>query len=135
VNQVELHPYYQHKDLRDYHAKHGIVTQAWSPLGAVDVYGNRSTGRNIFDNDVVKEIAIAHNKTVAQVILRWHVQHNIAIIPKSVHESRIIENSQITDFFLTHTEMYAIDKLNMGLLGGQIPYENQNGYGVQISKP
>ena len=135
VNQVELHPYFQHKDLRDYHAKHGIVTQAWSPLGAVDVYGTRSTGRNIFDNEMVKDIAAAHNKTVAQVILRWHVQHNIAIIPKSVHESRIIENSQITDFFLTHPEMYAIDKLNMGLRGGQIPYENQNGYGVQISKP
>ena len=133
VNQIELHPYFQQKDLRDFHLQHNIVTQAWSPLGAVDIYRGKNA-RNIFENEVIKGIAKIHQKTVAQIILRWHVQHNIAIIPKSVHESRIIENSQITDFLLSSVEMNAIDRLNMGLRGGLIPYENDKGYGVQISE-
>ena len=135
VNQVELHPYFQHKDLRDYHDRNSIITQAWSPLGAVDVYGINAKGRNIFFDEVINDIAKHYNKTVAQVILRWHVQHNIAVIPKSVHQSRIIENSEITDFSLNDDAMNAIDALNQGLRGGQIPYENDRGYGVEISKP
>lgn len=135
VNQIELHPYFQHKDLRDYHDRNSIITQAWSPLGAVDVYGINAKGRNIFFDEVINDIAKHYNKTPAQIILRWHVQHNIAVIPKSVHESRIIENSEITDFSLNDDAMNAIDALNQGLRGGQIPYENDRGYGVQISKP
>ena len=135
VNQIELHPYFQHKDLRDYHDRNSIITQAWSPLGAVDVYGINAKGRNIFFDEVINDIAKHYNKTVAQVILRWHVQHNIAVIPKSVHQSRIIENSEITDFSLNDDAMNAIDALNQGLRGGQIPYENDRGYGVEISKP
>lgn len=135
VNQVELHPYFQHKDLRDYHDRNSIITQAWSPLGAVDVYGINAKGRNIFFDEVINDIAKHYNKTPAQIILRWHVQHNISVIPKSVHESRIIENSEITDFSLNDDAMNAIDALNQGLRGGQIPYENDRGYGVEISKP
>ena len=135
VNQIELHPYFQHKDLRDYHDRNSIITQAWSPLGAVDVYGINAKGRNIFFDEVINDIAKHYNKTPAQIILRWHVQHNIAVIPKSVHQSRIIENSEITDFSLNDDAMNAIDALNQGLRGGQIPYENDRGYGVEISKP
>ena len=133
VNQIELHPYFQQKDLRDYHNHHDIVTQAWSPIGGVDSYGMQGRNRDILNDETIIEIAGVHNKTPAQVILRWHLQHEIAIIPKSVNLNRIIENSQIFDFELDEIDMVEIDGLNMGLRGGLIPYENEKGYGLKIS--
>jgi len=102
VNQVELHPLFAQPDLRDYCKKQEIQIEAWAPLGQ---------GR-LLDHPVLKEIADAHNKTIAQVILRWDLQNEIVTIPKSVKESRIIENANIFDFELTERDMEKINSLN-----------------------
>lgn len=102
VNQIELHPYLTQKELLDYCQSQDIVVTAWSPL---------ARGK-CFDNNVLKAIAEKYNKSVAQVVLRWDIQNGVIVIPKSVHENRIQENSDIFDFELTSEEMEAIDALN-----------------------
>lgn len=104
VNQIELHPQLQQRELRDFHRRHGIVTEAWSPLGR---------GRILNDPTVI-EIASAHGHTPAQVVLRWHLQLGNVAIPKSVTPARIEENFQIFDFELSGQEMSAIDGLDAG---------------------
>jgi diketogulonate reductase-like aldo/keto reductase len=101
VNQIELHPHLQQAELRAFHAEHGIVTEAWSPLaqGAV------------LDAPVLTEIAQRHDKTTAQVVLRWHVQLGNVVFPKSVTPSRIAENVDIFDFELSDDELAAIATL------------------------
>ncbi len=101
VNQIELHPLLNQKELRDFCKLHNIAVEAWSPL----MKGN-------LDLPVLVEIGKKHNKTPAQVVLRWHLQHGIVIIPKSVHDHRIRENAQIFDFSLSDKEMAQIDGLN-----------------------
>lgn len=102
VNQVELHPMLTQTELHNYCKKQEIQIEAWSPLG-----------RGILlEHPVLKGIAEAHNKTTAQVILRWDLQNEIVTIPKSVKESRIIENANIFDFELTINEMEKISALN-----------------------
>ncbi|MDQ1696081.1 MAG: 2,5-diketo-D-gluconate reductase [Frankiaceae bacterium] len=96
VNQVELHPGLPQEDLRAFHAKHEIVTEAWSPLGR---------GHGLLDNDEVTAIAAAHDRTPAQVVLRWHIQLGNVVIPKSVRPERIRENFAVFDFALTDAEM------------------------------
>lgn len=102
VDQIELHPLLTQKPLLKFNHQHHIATQAWSPLGRGAV----------LNEDTIKEIAAKHNKSVAQVILRWHLQNGVAFIPKSVHEARIAQNAAIYDFTLSSAEMAAIDKLN-----------------------
>jgi diketogulonate reductase-like aldo/keto reductase len=102
VNQVELHPFLTQPELRDYCKKQEIQIEAWSPLGR---------GR-LLDHPVLKEIGANHNKSTAQVILRWDLQNRIVTIPKSITESRIIENASIFDFALTESEMGKINDLN-----------------------
>ncbi len=102
VNQIELHPYFQQDELRQYHQQHNIATEAWSPLGQ----------GKILDNPVLKTIAEKHNKSVAQIILRWHLDIGNIIIPKSVTPERIRENFAVTDFKLSGTEHDAINKLD-----------------------
>lgn len=104
VNQVELHPYFQQRDLRAVHAEHGIVTEAWAPLGQGAV----------LDDPTLAEIGREHGKTVAQVVLRWHLQLGIVVIPKSVTPSRITENIEVFDFALSEDEMTAIEGLERG---------------------
>ncbi len=104
VNQIELNPYFQQSALREFHTEHDIVTEAWSPLGR---------GRPLEDA-VLKEIARKHGRTVAQVILRWHVQIGNMTIPKSVTPSRIKENFQLFDFLLDEHDMKAIAALDRG---------------------
>lgn len=111
INQVELHPHLTQEKLRDYCKKQNIQIEAWSPL---------KKGR-IFDEPVIKEIATKYEKTPAQVILRWDVQHEIISIPKSTKEERIIENAEIFDFFLTAEEMSEIDQLNKNERTGTNP--------------
>nr|WP_304523657.1 aldo/keto reductase [Actinocorallia sp. API 0066] len=103
VNQIELHPYLTQTELRAYHARHGIATEAWSPLGQ---------GRGLLDDPVLARIAAEHDRSPAQIVLRWHYQSGDIAIPKSVTPSRIKENHTITDFALTPTEMTTIDDLN-----------------------
>ncbi|WP_439273513.1 aldo/keto reductase [Pseudochrobactrum sp. HB0163] len=102
VNQIELHPYFQQDELRQYHQQHNIATEAWSPLGQ----------GKILDNPVLTTIAAKHNKSVAQIILRWHLDIGNIIIPKSVTPQRIRENFAVTDFKLSGTEHDAINKLD-----------------------
>jgi 2,5-diketo-D-gluconate reductase A len=104
VNQIELNPYFQQAELREFHAEHEIVTEAWSPLGR---------GRPLEDG-ILKDIARKHNRTVAQVILRWHVQIGNMTIPKSVTPSRIKENFQLFDFSLDDSDMKTIATLDRG---------------------
>ncbi len=104
MNQIELHPRLQQTELRDYHAEHGILTEAWSPLGQ---------GQNL-DDSVIAEIAHAHERTPAQVVLRWHIQLGNVVIPKSVTAARIEENFQLFDFELSDEDMRAIARLNSG---------------------
>lgn len=102
LNQIELHPHFQQKDLRRFHEQHNIKTEAWSPLGQ---------GKVISD-PVIKKIADKHKKTPAQVILRWHMENGIIAIPKSITPSRIQENIQIFDFKMDADDMGAIEKLD-----------------------
>ncbi len=102
VNQVELHPLLAQTELRDYCRKQEIQIEAWAPLGQ---------GR-LLEHPVLQEIAAQHNKTTAQVILRWDIQNQIVTIPKSVKEFRIIENANIFDFALTESDIQKINSLN-----------------------
>ena len=123
VNQIELHPYFSQKQLRETHSKLGIVTQAWSPIGGVLRYsgGQPDTSKTLLKNPTIIKLAEKYAKTPAQIILRWHVDHGIAIIPKSVHPSRIAENLDILDFSLNEEDIVSIDSLNLDLRGGPDP--------------
>lgn len=119
VNQVEVHPYYSQPDLRAVHARLGIVTQAWSPLGGVYVY--RRSGeppKDAMNDPVVTEIAERYGKTAAQVVLRWHLDSRRSAIPKSVRPERIAENLDVFDFRLAAQEIAAIDAFDTGERGG-----------------
>ena len=102
LNQIELHPYFQQRTLRDFHDLHGIVTEAWSPI---------ARGR-VADDPTIKSIAAAHGRTPAQVTLRWEIQHGIVVIPKTVTPERIIANLDVFDFELGADEMASIDALD-----------------------
>lgn len=102
LDQLEVHPWLTEKPMLKFNAEHNIITQAWSPLGR----GKR------LDDPVLLKLAAAHGKTPAQIILRWHLQNGIAIIPKSVHQDRIEANADIFDFKLSPAEMQQIDALN-----------------------
>jgi 2,5-diketo-D-gluconate reductase A len=104
VNQIELHPRLQQPELRRFHAERGIVTEAWSPLGQGQV----------LDDPVIAEIATEHERTPAQVVLRWHIQLGNVVIPKSVTPSRIEENFRVFDFELTEAEMKRMSELDRG---------------------
>lgn len=111
VNQIELHPYLAQDRLRDFGAEHGIVAEAWSPIGR---------GR-LLDDPVVARLAGHAGRSPAQIILRWHVQLGNVIIPKSVHPERIKENSQIFDFSLSDADMRELAALNRGQRFGPDP--------------
>ena len=106
VNQVELHPYFAQEDALKTMKYYGVIPEAWAPLG-----GGRY---NPFENEMLREIAAKHGKTVGQVILRWNVQRGVVVIPKSTHTERIIENFDIWNFALTEEEMAQISSLDMG---------------------
>ena len=102
VNQIELHPGFPQDELREFHDKHQIVTESWSPLGR---------GHGLLDHSTVVDIAASHDRTPAQVVLRWHLQLGLVVIPKSVSADRIRENFAVFDFELDDTEMDAISAL------------------------
>ena len=119
VNQIEVHPYFQQSTLQRVHAEHGIVTQAWSPIGGITSY--RGTAKRSFDDPTLLEIARHHGKSAAQVMLRWHLQEGRAAIPKSVKPARIAENFNVFDFELMREQIDAIDALETGVRGGPEP--------------
>jgi len=132
VNQIELHPYYTQPENREAHAKHGILTQAWSPMGGITSY-RPGAPRSTFTDPVILGIGEAHGKSAAQVMLRWHLQHGRSAIPKSVRPERIAENFNIFDFELTADELASIDGLDTGVRSGPEPIDvNLENYGRPI---
>ncbi len=112
VNQIELHPNLQQRELRDLHAEHGIVTEAWSPL---------AQGGALLKDDTLTSLAERHGRTPVQVILRWHLQVGNVVIPKSVTPSRIQENFEVFDFELGDDDLAAIAGLETGERTGPDP--------------
>lgn len=106
INQIETHPEFPQNELHDYLAQHRILHEAWGPLGQ----GNKA----LLERSELTEIALHHKKSAAQVILRWHLQRGIIVIPKSSNHKRIKENSEIFDFELTKEEMEKINQLKTG---------------------
>jgi diketogulonate reductase-like aldo/keto reductase len=119
VNQIEVHPYFQQSSLQRLHTEHGILTQAWSPIGGITSY--RGGDRRTFDDPTLAEIARQHGKSVAQVMLRWHLQEGRCAIPKSTKPGRIVENFDVFDFQLSRDQLAAIDGLDTGVRGGPDP--------------
>jgi diketogulonate reductase-like aldo/keto reductase len=120
VNQVEVHPYFTEPGVQSANAEHGILTQAWSPIGGITSYRGDSS-RSTFNDPVIGQIAAAHGKTPAQVMLRWHLQEGRSAIPKSVNPGRIAANFDVFDFELTGEQLAAIDALDTGVRGGPDP--------------
>jgi diketogulonate reductase-like aldo/keto reductase len=120
VNQIEVHPYFAQRDVQDFAAEHGILTQAWSPIGGITFYRDGSHGSTL-DDPVIGDIATAHGKSPAQVMLRWGLQQGRSVIPKSTKPSRIAENIDVFDFELSADELTAIDGLDTGRRGGPEP--------------
>ena len=104
LNQIELHPRLPQPELRELHQEHGILTEAWSPLAQGE----------LLDDPAVKEIAEAHGRTPAQVILRWHIELGNVVIPKSVTPERISENIEVFDFELTPEQLERFASLDSG---------------------
>lgn len=113
VDQIETHPYFQQTDMHAYLESQGILHEAWSPLGG----GNN----NALTDPVINELAAAHDVSAAQIILRWHVQREEVVIPKSIHEARIQQNRDIFAFGLDEDEMKAISDLDTGKRVGPDP--------------
>ncbi|GEB60404.1 oxidoreductase [Streptomyces gardneri] len=114
VNQIELHPQLQQSASREAHARHGIATEAWSPLGQ---------GKGILEVPAIVAIARKHGRTPAQVVLRWHLQLGNVVIPKSVTPSRIRENIDVFDFTLDPEDLAAIAALDENRRIGPDPAE------------
>lgn len=104
VNQVEIHPYNQQIEAKKWFDKYNIQAEAWAPFGE---------GRGgLFENETLKNIGSKYNKSTAQVILRWHIQRGIVVIPKSTHYTRMVENINVFDFTLSENDMNEITKLD-----------------------
>lgn len=115
VNQVELHPIFQQRELRAFHAEHGIHTEAWGPLGQGKY--------DLFGLPAIQAAAHAHDVTPARVVLRWHIQTGNIVIPKSNSRQRMAENFDLFGFELTADEMAAIDALDENRRVGGNPAE------------
>ncbi|MYL65090.1 aldo/keto reductase [Bacillus hwajinpoensis] len=113
INQIEFHPRLTQEEVRTYCKEHNIQVEAWSPLMAGE----------LLDNETIAGIAEKYNKSVAQVILRWDLQHNVITIPKSMNEKRIEANIDLFDFELTSEEMKQLDALNDNARSGPHPDE------------
>lgn len=122
VNQVELHPNFQQKELQATHQQLGILTQAWSPIGgSIRRLANEGKLTDPLKDGTIAHVADRHGKTPAQVVLRWHLQNGISAIPKSFNPGRIQENFQVFDFELSTEEMAVIDGLDSGVRSGADP--------------
>jgi diketogulonate reductase-like aldo/keto reductase len=120
VNQIESHPYFAQADVQAFGGQHGILAQAWSPIGGITFYRDGEHTSTLQD-PVIGQIAETHGKTPAQVMLRWGLQHGRSVIPKSTKAHRIAENIDVFDFELTPEQLSAIDGLDTGRRGGPEP--------------
>lgn len=112
VNQVELSPYLPQQKIREYCSEHNIAVEAWSPL---------AKGK-VVNEAVINSIAQRHGKTAVQVTVRWHLQHGIVVIPKSIRKERIAANAEVFDFQLSESEMAEINALDQGEAGRMGPH-------------
>jgi diketogulonate reductase-like aldo/keto reductase len=132
VNQIEVHPYFRQSEALAADTANGILNQAWSPIGGITFYRDGSHGSTLKD-PVIGGIAAAYGKTAAQVMLRWHLQQDRQVIPKSVTPSRIAENFDVFDFELSAEELEAIDALDTGIRGGPEPEDiTREKFGISI---
>ncbi|MBG6218506.1 diketogulonate reductase-like aldo/keto reductase [Arthrobacter sp. CAN_A6] len=120
ANQIEIHPYFQQKDLLALDTDHGILNQAWSPIGGITFY-YEGDGGSTLDDPTIGAIAQAHGKTPAQVMLAWHLARGRSVIPKSVKAQRIAENFDVFDINLTPDELSRMDDLDKGVRRGPEP--------------
>jgi 2,5-diketo-D-gluconate reductase A len=120
VNQIEVHPYFQQRELQALNEKHGILTQAWAPIGGITFY-RPGFSRSTLEDPVILDIARSHGKSAAQVMIRWGVQERRSVIPKSVRPERIAENFDVFDFELSAEQLAAIDALDADQRGGPDP--------------
>lgn len=121
LNQIELHPYFAQLDVQAADDERGILTQAWSPIGGITFYRDTDGARSVMDDASVQSVAAAHDRTPAQVMLRWQLQHGRSAIPKSTNPRRIAENFDVVDFKLSADEMTQLDGLDRGVRGGPDP--------------
>jgi 2,5-diketo-D-gluconate reductase A len=103
VNQIELHPRFQQREARAYHAAHGIVTQSWSPIGQ---------GKGLLEDETITRIAAEHARSAAQVVLAWHLAHGLSVIPKASGPEHLSDNLAAQDFALTDEDIAAIDAMD-----------------------
>lgn len=113
INQIELHPLMQQRQLHSWNATHKIQTESWSPLA--------QGGEGVFDQKVIRDLADKYSKTPAQIVIRWHLDSGLVVIPKSVTPSRIAENFNVFDFRLDKDELGEIAKLDCGKRLGPDP--------------
>ena len=113
INQIELHPLMQQRQLNAWNATHKIQTESWSPLA--------QGGEGVFDQKVIRALADKYGKTPAQIVIRWHLDSGLVVIPKSVTPSRIAENFAVWDFRLDKDELSEIAKLDQGKRLGPDP--------------
>ncbi|PZF26926.1 aldo/keto reductase [Curtobacterium sp. MCLR17_045] len=123
VNQIEFHPYFVQHEIMAANDALGIHTQAWSPLGGILSFAGFSGAAitSPLQDPAILDIAAAHDRTAAQVILRWHLQRGRSVIPKSIRLDRLNENLRVNDFSLTHEELALVDALDRGARGGPDP--------------
>lgn len=113
INQIELHPLMQQRQLHAWNATHKIQTESWSPLA--------QGGKGVFDQKIIRDLADKYGKTPAQIVIRWHLDSGLVVIPKSVTPSRIAENFDVFDFRLDKDELGEITKLDSGKRLGPDP--------------
>lgn len=130
VNQVELHPYFAQPAVQEANRRHGILTQAWSPIGGITFYPGPwgSQRRSVMEDPTILALADRHGRSPAQIMLRWAIQQGRSVIPKSTHPRRIEENFRVFDFELTAEELDSIDALDMGVRGGPDPDQPNDRY-------
>lgn len=113
INQIELHPLFQQRQLHIWNANHRIQTESWSPLA--------QGGAGVFDQPVIRQLADKYGKTSAQIVIRWHLDSGLVVIPKTVTPERIVENFNVWDFRLEREEVAAIAQLDCGKRLGPDP--------------
>ena len=135
VNQIEVHPYFRQTAVLDKDTEHGVLSQAWSPIGGITFYPGwgGEDRRSTLSDPTLLSIGERHGKSAAQVMLRWHLQQGRSAIPKSVNPARIAENFDVFDFELSGDELRAIDALDTGVRGGPDPESitlEQHGFAI-----
>ncbi|PZF66493.1 aldo/keto reductase [Curtobacterium sp. MCBD17_013] len=134
LNQIELHPYFTQPEVQRVDAEHGILDQAWSPIGGITFYPGWGGDErvSVLADPTIGAIAEAHGRTPAQVMLRWHVQQGRNAIPKSTDPGRIAENFAVFDFALSDDELARLDALDTGRRGGPDPDGDSSRFDARV---